>query len=169
MNRTKLILLCIFVIGITIGIIFSSLLRPELGNIDNSNEQSMNVTISVVCDALLGNMDLLERDLHELVPEDGIVFPETIVTAQEGDSVFDVLQREMREAGIHMSSQTITGTNMVFVDSINNLPSGSAGPMSGWLFSVNGESAMVGPSDFILSDGDVVEWEFTLDVSEGWE
>lgn len=36
---------------------------------------------------------------------------------------------------------------------------------SGWLFSVNHIMPDVGPDDFILSDGDVVRWQFSV---EGW-
>ena len=38
----------------------------------------------------------------ELVPEDGVIFPATEVTAYEGESVFNVLHRAMKQAKIHM-------------------------------------------------------------------
>ncbi len=45
---------------------------------------------------------------------------------------------------------------------------------SGWLFTVNGESPMVGMSDYELADGDVVRLQFSLyewgkDIGHGWD
>ena len=53
-------------------------------------------TLSVRCDTILDNMDWLDPEKVELVPEDGVIFPTTTVTFYEGESVFNVLQREMR-------------------------------------------------------------------------
>ncbi|MCL2564322.1 MAG: DUF4430 domain-containing protein [Defluviitaleaceae bacterium] len=123
---------------------------------------SFTVTLSVRADALVDNIHLLDREKHELVPYDGVIFPETIIRIYDGDSVFDVTQREMRNAGIHMVSSAS------FVEGIGNLFMFDAGPMSGWLYLVNGESGDVGPGQYILSPGDIIEWEFTIDFSEGW-
>ncbi len=40
------------------------------------------------------------------------------------------------------------------------------GPSSGWLYYVNGESAMVGCSDYILSDKDEILWKYVKDFSQ---
>lgn len=124
---------------------------------------SFSVTLSVRVDALIDNMHLLDENKHELIPQDGYIFPETIVTAYENDSVFDILQREMRSNGIHM---VVSGAG--FVEGIGNIFMFDAGPMSGWLYMVNGQSADVGPSQYIVQPGDIIEWEFTIDFSEGW-
>ena len=127
-----------------------------------------NVTMSVRVDALVENMHLLDADMHELVPEDGIIFPQTRVPIYEGDSVFDVLQRELRAIGVHMSFSTLPGFDLVFVDAINNIAPLAAAPMSGWQYRVNAENPLVGASQYILSDGDVIEWRFTLDFDDEW-
>jgi len=130
--------------------------------------ESFEVTLWVHCDVLLENMDMLDRDRHELVPEDGIIFPMTVVRAYYGDSVFDVLQREMRNSGIHMVSRMMPVYNLAFVEAINNIFMSDAGSMSGWQFRVNGESGSLGASQQILQTGDIIEWFFTLDFSEDW-
>jgi len=127
-----------------------------------------NVTMSVRVDALVENMHLLDADMHELVPIDGIIFPETYVTLYENDSVFDVLQRELRAAGVHMSFSTLPGFDLILVEAINNITSLATAPMSGWQYRVNQENPLVGASQYILSDGDVVEWRFTLDFDDDW-
>ena len=129
--------------------------------------ESFHVTLSIRCDTLLDHIHMLDRDKHELVPDDGIIFPETIVAAQAGDSVFDVLLREMRSAGIHMAFRNTPVYNSVYIEAINNLYEFDAGPLSGWLFSVNGYFPGIGTSAYILEPGDMIEFLYTLDL--GWD
>ena len=125
------------------------------------------VTLTVRADMLLGNMHLLNREMHELVPDDGIIFHMGDIPVQEGESVFDILQREMREAGIHMSARFTPAYGSAYIESINNLFEFDAGPLSGWMYSVNGEFPSFGSTQYILSPGDVIEWHYTLDL--GWD
>jgi hypothetical protein len=104
----------------------------------SSDSADFIVTLSVRADMILYNMSLLHRDKHELVPPDGIIFPPTEVTAYEGESVFDVLQREMRNHRIHMASRFTPMFNSAYVEAINNLYEFDVGPLSGWMYSVNG-------------------------------
>jgi len=138
--------------------------------------ESFYVTLSVRCDTLLDNMHLLDSEKHELVPEDGIIFPGTLIEVWDGDSIFDILQREMRSAGIHMAFRRTPGLDSAYVEAINNLYEFDAGPLSGWMFSLNGYFLGMGASSHILEPGDVVEWLFTLDMgwdldsfSDGWQ
>ncbi|MCL2216861.1 MAG: DUF4430 domain-containing protein [Defluviitaleaceae bacterium] len=122
------------------------------------------VTLEVRADTLLENMHLLDRDKHELVPADGIIFEESTVTAHENESVFDVLNREMRNAGIHFVFRQTPLFDSAYIESINNLGEFDAGPLSGWKFRVNGEFLGMGASAVSLQPGDVVEWLFTVDM-----
>ena len=128
---------------------------------------TFTVTLSVRADMLLDNMHLLNREMRELVPYDGIIFHMGDIIVQEGESAFDVLQREMREAGIHMSARFTPAYGSAYIESINNLFEFDAGPLSGWMYSVNGEFPNFGSSQYILSPGDVIEWHYTLDL--GWD
>ena len=47
---------------------------------------------------------------------------------------------------------------------INYLYEYSCGPLSGWMFRVNGEYPGKGCSNYILQDGDQVEWVYTCDL-----
>jgi len=136
-------------------------IEPEETMIDDG---SFTVTLSVRADVLLNHLHLLDRDKHELVPADGIIFPTTAVTAYEGDSVFDVLQREMRRNGIHMASRFTPGLNTAYIEAINNLYEFDAGPLSGWMFSINGWFPSSGTSQHLLSPNDVIELVYTLDL-----
>jgi hypothetical protein len=123
-----------------------------------------SVTLTVRVDTLLNNMNMLNREKHEIVPEDGVIFPVTEVTVYEGESVFNVLQREMRRAQIHMAFRNTPIYNAAYIEAINNIYEFDAGELSGWMYSVNGVFPNVGVSQYILQHGDVIEWHFTLEL-----
>ena len=125
---------------------------------------SFTVTLSVRAHTILYNMHLLHRDKHELVPEDGWIFPPTVVIAYEGESVFNVLQREMRRNRIHMVARWTPIFNSAYVEAINNLYEFDVGPLSGWMYRVNGWFPNFGASRYLLSEGDIIEWIYTVDL-----
>jgi len=125
---------------------------------------SFTVTLSVRAHTILYNMHLLDRDKHELVPTDGWIFPPTEVTAYEGESVFNVLQREMRRNRIHMVSRWTPIFNSAYIEAINNIFEFDVGPLSGWMYMVNGWFPNFGASRYLLSDGDVIELLYTVDL-----
>lgn len=122
------------------------------------------VVLSVRVHTILYNMHLLHRDKHELVPDDGWIFPPTEVVVYEGESVFNVLQREMRRHRIHMVARWTPIFNSAYVEAINNLYEFDVGPLSGWMYSVNGWFPNFGASRYLLSPGDVIEWVYTVDL-----
>ena len=125
---------------------------------------SFTVTLSVRCDTLLDNMDSLDKEKHDLVPEDGIIFPTTTVTVYEGESVFNVLQREMRRAKIHMEFVNTPIYNSAYIEGINNLYEFDGGELSGWMYKVNDWFPNYGCSRYQLKAGDVIEWVYTCDL-----
>lgn len=59
-------------------------------------EQS-TCTLTIRCDTLVGKPEELDKSKAELVPADGLLYSAT-VSFTAGESVFDVLQRAMKEA-----------------------------------------------------------------------
>ena len=137
-----------------------------------ASDGSFTVTLSVRVDTILDNMHLLSEEKHHLVPADGVIFPPTVVRVYEGESVFNVLQREMRRAGIHMAFRNTPVFDSAYVMGINNLYEFDVGRLSGWMYRVNGWFPNFGSSRYILSPGDVIEWVYTVDlgrdVGEYW-
>ena len=137
-----------------------------------AGDESFTVTISVRCDTILSNMNLLNKEKYELVPDDGIIFPDTEVTAYEGESVFNVFQREMKRAKIHMSFRNTPIYNSAYILDVNNLYEFDTGELSGWMYKVNGWFPNYGCSRYKLNPGDVIEWVYTCDlgrdVGGGW-
>ena len=120
--------------------------------------------ISVSCGTILDNMKMLGREKHELVPDDGVIFPETTVIFYEGESVFNILQRTMKQNGIHMEFVNTPIYNSAYIEGINNLYEFDAGELSGWMYKVNGWYPNYGSSRYQLKDGDIVEWVYTCDL-----
>jgi hypothetical protein len=121
-------------------------------------------TLTVRCDTILSNMTLLDKEKQELVPADGVILETTTVTFYEGESVFNVLQREMKRARIHMEFVNTPIYNSAYIEGISNLYAFDAGELSGWMYEVNGRYPNYGCSRYRLRDGDAVEWRYTCDL-----
>ena len=151
----------------TIGDWPSEANRPQPVNPENQvvNENfTLTATLTIRADTLLNNMDLLDASKHFLVPADGIIMATQTVEFSEGESVFDVLLRETRAARIHMEFRQTPGFNSAYVAGIHNLYEFDAGPLSGWVYKVNGWAPNFGSSRYILQQGDVIEWLYTVDL-----
>ena len=119
-------------------------------------------TLSVSCSDVLENMDRLNPDKAELIPADGYIFPPTEVSFNEGESVFNVLRRTMKERGIHMEFVNTPMYNSAYIEGINNLYEFDCDGDSGWKYRVNGWYPGYGCSRYMLKQGDVVEWIYTV-------
>ncbi|MDR1558269.1 MAG: DUF4430 domain-containing protein [Clostridiales bacterium] len=135
----------------------------EPQNVTVSNGE-YSCTLSVRCDTLLDKMNLLDKEKWELVPTDGVIFPAATVTFYEGESVFNVLQREMKRAKIHLEFVNTPIYNSAYIEGLNNLYEFDAGELSGWMYKVNDWYPNYGSSRYQLKDGDVVEWRYTCDL-----
>jgi hypothetical protein len=134
-------------------------------------ENAYTCFLSVSCATILDNMNLLDKEKHELVPEDGVIFPLTEVTFYEGESVFNVLQREMKSNRIHLEFVNVPIYNSVYIEGMNNLYEFDVGELSGWMYKVNEWFPNYGASRYRLQPGDVVEWVYTCDLGRdvgGW-
>jgi len=126
------------------------------------------VYIKISCETILDNLDKLDRDIKQsnYVPDDGIILEKTEYVLEEGDSVFDLLLRAARHNKIHLdfSGNPETAAGAVYVRGINHIYEYSCGPLSGWLFKINGEFSSKESSGHFLSDKDIVEWVYTCDL-----
>ena len=123
-------------------------------------------TISISCEVLLDNMDKLAQNKRPLVPEDGVLLPETQVMFAAGESAFDVLQRVCRENKIHMESSFTPLYNSAYIEGIGNLYEFDAGSLSGWMYTVNDWFPNYGCSRYQLRSGDVLRWVYTCDLGK---
>lgn len=128
------------------------------------SDTAYTCTLSVSCEILLEHLDALNSEKVELVPEDGMIFPATQVTFYEGESVFNVLQRELKQAKIHLEFVNTPFYNSAYIEGIHNLYEFDCGELSGWTYRVNDWLPNYGSSRYVLQDGDVVEWLYTCDL-----
>ena len=123
----------------------------------------LSCTLSISCATLVENPVLAEAK-RELVPEDGWLLETVECAFTEGESVFDVLYRVIRENKIHMEFVETPAYNSIYIEGIGNLYEFDGGPQSGWMYRVNGEFPNYGCSSVKVSDGDVIEWMYTCDL-----
>ena len=132
-------------------------------------QKKRSVTIAIRVDTLLKNWDLLEPSLQseKYVPNNGVILKTTTYELlSDNDTVWDVLQRATKEHKIQMEYQGANENiyNSVYIEGINHLYEFSAGPLSGWMYKVNGVYPNYGCSQYTLKDGDVIEWHYTVDL-----
>lgn len=126
----------------------------------------LTATLTIRVDTLLNNMDLLDESKHFLVPSDGVIMETRTVYFSENENVYDVLRRETSASGIHMVSRHVPIYNSAYVEAIHNLFEFDGGPLSGWMYCVNGWFPNYGASRYILQQGDVIEWLYTVDLGQ---
>lgn len=108
------------------------------------------VTFSIRCDTVAGRDGL---------PQDGVILTEESYSIAEGDSVYSLLLRVTKANQIAVAT---SGSYSKYVQGIDQLFEFSYGDTSGWTYTVNGKSPSVACDQYILQDGDVVEFSYTL-------
>lgn len=126
--------------------------------------QSLSCTISVDCKTLLNHFDVLDEAKQALVPSNGVLLSARTVSFKEGETVFDVLKRICRANGIQMEFSMTPVYGSAYIEGIGNLYEFDGGPLSGWMYSVNGTFPNVGCSSYDLQNGDVIVWRYTCDL-----
>ena len=131
---------------------------------DSENIENLYCSLLISCDRLKDNLMLLPPEKRSLVPDDGIIFYSDKVVFYEGESVFNVLAREMKKNKIHLEFVQAPVYDSVYIEGIANLYQFDAGELSGWVYRVNGKIPSLGCSLHMLENGDRVEFLYTCDL-----
>ena len=144
----------------------NSAARPANTNPPSNAENKVErlCTVIVRCDALLSNMDKLKKEKRELVPANGILLKAENVEFFAEETVFNVLQRELKKNKVHFDFSSNGAFDTAYIKGIGNLYERDCGELSGWMYKVNGEFVQTGCSQYKLSPGDVVEWVYSCDA-----
>lgn len=141
-----------------------------LTHIDDITPDSETVTISIRCDTILYNYNDLDPSLRsdEFVPSDGVILPPTEYVLRPGDTVFDILDRAVRYNRIQMEYQGADKNSYgsIYIQGIHYLYEFSCGPLSGWMYRVDGIYPNYGCSKYELTDGQVIEWVYTCNLGK---
>jgi hypothetical protein len=118
------------------------------------------VTMTIRCDTIADKSD------SEFVPDDGIILDVTEFEIEEGDTVFDILNEAAQTYSIHVENtgSAANAHGMVYIAAINHIYEFEYGDLSGWVYHVNGISPSRGCGDYVLSDGDRIEWLYTCEI-----
>jgi len=113
------------------------------------------ITMSIRCDTAIGKTDVQ-------LPADGVMLAQTQFDIAQGETAYDLLTQAARTYGIRLDTSGAQG--MMYVSGINYLYEFACGELSGWVYLVNGERAGIGCDQYVLSDGDVIEWRYSCEV-----
>jgi len=125
-------------------------------------DNQLNCTLSIQCRNAIGKLN--EKSV--VIPEDGVIFSERTLVFYEGESVFNVLVREMKKNNIHLEFVNTPIYNSAYIEGISNLYEFDCGELSGWMYKVNGWFPNYGCSRYQLKDGDKIEWVYTCDLGK---
>jgi|SRR5699024_8339697 len=168
----KDILIVAFIV-LLLAVVFSgtkiqSVEEYYITHIDDITEESETVFISIDASTILDNWEELDPALQseKYVPDDGVILEKTEYVLRPGDTVFDILKRTVRHNQIHMEYQGADENvyKSAYIQGIHHLYEFSAGPLSGWMYAVNGEFPDSGVSKYKLEDGDEIEFMYTVDL-----
>lgn len=146
--------------------------KPELGSEykitqipDNrlvASENTENIcTITIRCDTVLDDQDLLEEAKVPYVPADGVILPEITVEFTPGENVFQVLQRVCEAADIPLEYSWTPLYDSYYLEGICHLYEFDCGPESGWMYQVSGTFPNYGCSSYEVQPGDSIEWLYS--------
>lgn len=93
--------------------------------------------------------------------EDDILY-DGLVEYRDGDHVFGILEKACAESGIELN---LSGSGITaYVKGIGGYREFDQGPLSGWIFKVNGQLASKGAGLYILEADDRITFYYTLDL-----
>jgi len=123
-------------------------------------------TLSVSCANIWDSnyYGLLNKEKEPYQPKDGWIFKEQTVTYYPGESVFDVLERNMKDNNIQLEFSVTPIYNSNYIEGINNLYEFDCGELSGWMYCVNGWYPNYGISRYGVKEGDVIAINYTCDL-----
>lgn len=90
--------------------------------------------------------------------QSGTIYESVNVEYKSGDTPYSVLTRVASNVKAKGSGSS------VYVSAINGISEFAQGPMSGWVYAVNGARPNAGAGSYGLNPGDKLVWHYTLDL-----
>lgn len=150
------------------GVRIQSVEDYYLTHADDITPDSQTVTLSITCQTILDHWDQLDEQLKsgEYVPGDGIILEKKQYVLRPEDTVFSILVRAARNEQIPIEYQGAeqNAYGSAYIQGIHHIYEFSCGPLSGWMYRVNGEFPKKGCSQYLLKDGDKIEFIYTCDL-----
>ena len=123
-------------------------------------------SLIVRCDDVLKNIDKLKEEKRSIIPPDGIIYANENVCFKEGESVFDILHKELIGNRIHFEFSNTPMYNSAYIEGIDNLYEFDCGSLSGWMYKVNGVKPNFGCSQYLIKENDKIEFYYSCNFME---
>lgn len=139
--------------------------KPESSPVVIPSEPERHVcTIEIRCDTVADTSVLENQAVAPFVPANGVILETTEVEYTPGESVFDILLRATMERNIHLEFRDDNLYSGKYIEGINYLYDMDGGPLSGWMYKVNGQFPNYGCAAYKVKDGDAIVWMYTCDL-----
>ncbi|OCS84905.1 DUF4430 domain-containing protein [Caryophanon tenue] len=160
---TLIICACIFLFS---GTKFQSVDEYYLTNLDAITADSHVVTLEIRADTATKHLARIDQSIHPYIPADGVMLAKQTYVLRDGDTVFDIVNRAVRHHRLQMEYEgaEFNVFNSVYIQGIQHLYEFSCGPLSGWMYEVNGEFPNIGVSQYKLHDEDTITVHYTCDL-----
>ena len=134
------------------------------GKVELENRPDENICyVSITCKTALASGELSDSMLS-ILPEDGVILDSFEFEYKDGATVFEVFAEVVKANKIHME---YTGTKTVpYVEGVANLYEFDCGPLSGWMYQVNGWFPSFSMGQYEVDRGDHIEIIYTCDLGE---
>ncbi|MBQ3501506.1 MAG: DUF4430 domain-containing protein [Oscillospiraceae bacterium] len=134
------------------------------GKVELENRPDENICyVSITCRTAIASGELSDSMLS-ILPKDGVILESFEFEYEDGMTVFDVFAKVVKENKIHME---YTGTKTVpYVEGVANLYEFDCGPLSGWMYQVNGWFPSFSMGQYEVERGDSIEIIYTCDLGE---
>lgn len=126
---------------------------------DNSEYITCNVAID--CTSILDKLNMLNVSVRKHIPSNGIILKESKIKVKKDANAYDVLVTACKLNKIAYDAEYSKVYSSTYVKGIGYLYEKMAGDMSGWLYLVNGKTANVGASRYMVNEGDTISWTYT--------
>ncbi len=138
--------------------------RMKNGKVELENRPDENICyISITCKTAIESGKLSDSMLFVL-PEDGTVLKDFEIEYEDGATVFEILTSVAKENKIHME---YTGNAKIpYIEGIANLYEFDCGPLSGWMYQVNGWFPSFNMGQYKIERGDRIEVIYTCDLGD---
>lgn len=138
-------------------------LNGTSASLNEEIKEGLTCSIEIRCDAILDHMEQLVPQKGDYVPANGIVLEKATIHFSEGETVFEVLERVCKDAGLQLEYSWTPLYDNYYIEGINHIYEFDCGSESGWMYQVNGEFPNYGCSSFTIKPGDEIVWCYTCE------
>ncbi len=123
---------------------------------------TINVSIYVSYATIYDNPGSLSKSVLSsgLLKEDGVLIVKHTIGVEKGTTVYGLLKNECLKADIPIDY------NGTYIKAIGYLYEFDCGPLSGWMYKVGEHFPKLASDDYVLEDGDSVEWLYSCDLGK---